>query len=656
MTLRTLIIVVIATAGAFCQSPDPTYEPLTRAYAALQVKAYDLAISNFEQAVRIAPDRASLHKDLAYAYLKIGENEPALYEFSQAMRLDPGDAQVALEYAFLAYEAQHQAEARRIFDRLRQSGVPTAERAFQNIDRALADGITRWQHAIAMGADDFTTHLELATLAEQRDELTLAADHYERAWRCLPNRRSVLVDLGRVWEEMGHQEDANAAFLAASRSSETRTAEMARELLPDRYPYVPEFQAALNLDPTNVELRRELAYLFLAMGRQAEAELEFRHLSESAGDLLSATQLGFLLHARGEDEVARVLFDRVLAGNDEDLANRVRAVLRVAQVPAVRAAAQPTAVDAKTMAGRSIHAGFLKDAVHYLEMAHTADPDDLHIVLQLGWVHNVLHEDREAMRWFDLARRSADPQVQTEAMRAWTNLHSAAVRFHTSGWLYPVLSSRWRDFFTYGQIRTEARAGSILRPYASLRFIGDTNSVAVSEGRASVNQFLSENSFIFGLGVRTIPWHHMTGWFEAGTALIYTNRQRIADYRGGVSALWQKLPEVSGWFADSSLDALFVSRFNNDFLAYNQSRFGYAANRHLQLYWNANFTIDASREYWANFVETGPGFRVSSRWLPPSMWISGNVVRGAYLVNRANPRRPNFTDARLGIWYAFTIH
>ena len=80
-----------------------------------------------------------------------------------------------------------------------------------------------------------------------------------------------------------------------------RAAEMARELLPARYPYVPEFRRALELDPANVELRRELAYLLLRMDRQPEAEQEFRVLTETApDDLLSATQLGFLLYARGE--------------------------------------------------------------------------------------------------------------------------------------------------------------------------------------------------------------------------------------------------------------------------------------------------------------------------------------------------------------------
>ena len=72
-------------------------------------------------------------------------------------------------------------------------------------------------------------------------------------------------------------------------------------MLPRRYPFVPEFRRALELDSSNGELRRELAYLLLRMDLEPEAEVEFHVLTETApNDLLAATQLGFLLYARGE--------------------------------------------------------------------------------------------------------------------------------------------------------------------------------------------------------------------------------------------------------------------------------------------------------------------------------------------------------------------
>src|SRR5271156_2971233 len=332
--MRTAVLFLMA-GMAFAQPPDLAYAPLTRAYEALKIRDYDTAIANFSKGIEAVPGRASIRKDLAYTYLKVGENILAREQFREAMTIDPKDTQVAMEFAFLCYETKEQAQARRIFDRIRKTGNAEAEQAFQNIDAPLAVGIERWKKAIEMGGDNFSAHFELATLAEQRDELPLAAENYENAWRQAPDRRSVLGDLGRVLKAMNEEERANAALLAASRGGEPRAAEMARELLPERYPYVPEFRKALELDPTNVGLRRELGFLLLRMDRSGEAEQEFRKLAEPPpGDLLAVTQLGFLLYSHGQRPEAMALFQRVLAANDQDLSNRVRAVLQMPQIVA----------------------------------------------------------------------------------------------------------------------------------------------------------------------------------------------------------------------------------------------------------------------------------------------------------------------------------
>jgi Tfp pilus assembly protein PilF len=654
------LAVLFAVCGlALAQPQDPAYEPLSRAYEALRAKDYDTAVAGFLKSIESAPHRASIRKDLAYTYLKIGENELARNQFRAAMEMAPEDVQVAMEYAFLCYESKEQAQARRIFDRIRKTGNATAEQAFHNIDAPLAAGIERWRKAIEMGSDTFSSHYELATLAEQRDELEVAADHYERAWRLLPDRRSVLVDLGRVWKAMNRTERANAALLAASRGGEPRAAEMARELLPDRYPYVNEFRSALELDPGNVELRRELGYLLLRMERKEEAEAEFRAIAELAPeDLLSATQLGFLLYGRGEQTAAMPLFERVLAGKDDDLANRVRAVLRMPQVLRSRPAApEPASIDAKVMAERSIKAGYMKDALKYLQIAHEADPGDFHVMLKLGWTYNILHQDQLAERWFDLARKSPDSQIATEAEEAWRNLRPELQLFRTSVWFYPLFSSRWHDLFSYAQSKTEMRTDLPLVPYASVRFVGDSRvTIGVTDP-----QYLSESSVILAAGIRTLPWHRFTFWAEAGWAIGYVTGHALPDYRGGFSmtrGMGHALAaEHGGWFADATVDGVFVSRFGNDFIVYDQMRAGYTVGPKAfrgQIYWNGNVTADARSQYWANFGETGPGIRFHMSAMPTPMYLTFNLLRGAYLTNSSNPRRPNFNDFRAGVWYAFS--
>ena len=666
-----ITLLVAFALGSAAQDPDPAYQPLQQAYDALRQKNYDQAIAGFRQAIDLAPNRASIRKDLAYTLLKIGENEAARDQFAEAMRLDPADQHVALEYAFLCYETRRQAEARRVFDRIRKTGDATAEQAFQNIDQPLAEGIARWQKALELSPDNFSAHQELAALAEQREEIELAAQHYEQAWHLKPEERSLMLDLGRTWKALGRTEEANCMLLAASRGGQPRVAEKARELLPARYPFVYEFEKALEFDPKNFELRREYSYLLLEMGSKQDAQREFQILNKMApDDLLTAAQLGFLNLNRHDYAGAQPLLDQVLKGSDDELADRVRVALKLPQILRKRSAStQQTSDEAKALAEKSLKAGYLKDALKYLTIAHENDPVDFGVMLKLGWVYNILHDDSEAVKWFNLASKSPEPSIASEASQAYRNLEPEFQHVRTTAWAFPFFSSRWHDAFGYGQVKTEIKLGSLpIRPYLSMRFVGDMRGTVGSTLSNPAPQYLSESSFIFGLGLATLPRHGLTGWFEAGEAVNYLSRRKdvgsmIPDYRGGIAyakGFGHLLNGAKGFFFETNEDAVFVSRFQNDLLFYSQNRSGYTFAKseslgfQAQLYWNYNGTADRLRQYWANYVETGPGLRFHLQGLPKSMIFSVNFLRGAYLVNQDNPRRPNFFDLRAGFWYAFT--
>jgi len=586
---------------------------LDEAYSALRAKNYEEAIRGFEQAAKLDPGRASIRKDLAYTLLKIGETEAARDQFAEAMTLDPADDQVALEYAFLCYETKQQVTARRLFDRLRKSGNGTASEAFQNVDRPLREGIARWRQALELSPDNFSAHEELAKLAEQRDELDLAAEQYQAAWKLRPARRDLLIDLARVWQQQGRTtpskiEDAHAALLAASRATEPRVAEQARELLPSRYPYVYEFENALALDPSNDALRRELAYLHLEMGNKSVAEQQLQSLP-------SAPQV----------------------------------------IPPLQENKPPpnTSNNNKLLGEQSLDKGYLGDALRYLHAAHENDPMDYEVMLKLGWAYNILKDDREAVRWFSLARSSPDPATASEASKAYANLNPALKLLRTAVWMYPTISTRWRDTFVYAQAKTELQVAFPVHPYVSLRFIGDARG-AVRLGADISPQNLSESSVIAGVGLASTPWRGLMAWFEAGEALRYEiphgeTGRALPDYRGGISYA-KALRGPHRLFAESNEDGVFISRFGNDSLLYSQNRTGRTFGESFQVYWNWNATVDATGEYWANTVETGPGFRFR---LNP-LQFTVNFLRGAYLVNQSNPYRPNFNDVRIGVWYAFT--
>jgi hypothetical protein len=435
---------------------------------------------------------------------------------------------------------------------------------------------------------------------------------------------------------MNEVEQAHAALLAASRGAEPRTAENALELLGPRYPYVYEFQNAVQLDPQNLSLRRELAYLYLALGKQAEAIQEFHNILKFApGDKISLAQLEAL---------------RQPAKNPAPAAPANRSDIRV---------------DPKAMGLKSLAAGYVNDAIRYLRVANEDNPNDPEVMLQLGWAYNMAKNDAEALHWFEAARHSEDHSIAQQADKAWHNLVGSTPD-PTTMWLLPMYSSRWNDSFIYAQIKRNLPFGQKLpvRFYLSTRFVGDVRGQVILDHLPP--QYLSENSIIVAAGASTRQWHHLLGWAEAGISMSYLPDRHdvgtaVPDYRGGVNfarGFGSLLgASRSGLFYETTADAIYVSRFDKDWLFYSQHRLGRtfrASGDYFQTYANANYVQDAKREYWANSFEFGPGARVHLPGMPPGVYLSADWLHGIYTMNKDNPRRPNYNDLRLGFWYAAT--
>lgn len=564
--------------------------PGDRAYAALKAGDYPAALAAFSEAVAANPGNAALHKDLAYTLLKTGEREAARDHFSAAIRIDPADEHAALEYAFLCYETRQEANARRTFDQLRTGARSpeiraTAATAFENVDRPLREGIDRWLKAVQSSPGQWSAHEELARLAETRDQLDLAAEHYAEARRLRPSQYSLMLDLARVWERMGRTRDSIAMLIAASRCPQPRIAETARDRLPERELYPYELADALRFDPANPTLRAE-----------TETYAPPSH---------------------------------------------------------------------KVMAFRSLEKSYLVDALRYFREANEDDPTDGEVMHGLGRTYNLLGHDDEALAWFDRSRRAG----WTEAERDYRSLRASNRRISIGGWALPMYSSRWGQGLFYGQVKGELKLkGTRLRPYLSARLIADTQGDATDK---RVNPlfpaYLSETAVILGVGVSAPLGHGLYAWGEAGEAISYLGRRTDGglmrpDYRAGVFWLRGYGSSLNGarrgWFGEHTADGVYVSRFQGNVVGYSQNRTGYTLNGNdgavqLQAHWNWNATLDTKREYWANFVETGPGIRMRFRNLPPSMVFRFDMVRGVYLLNRYNPLSPNFWDFRGGVWYAF---
>jgi tetratricopeptide (TPR) repeat protein len=648
---RLASVLLLALAGSSLFGRESAQSNLQAGYRALAQKDYDTATVLFRKGLAEDPGNAAVHKDRAYTLLKTGDSAEARDEFEAALHVNEHDETAALEYAFLAYETDKPIEARRMFDRLRKRGSAatraTAEQAFQNIDRPLAEGIAQWQQALARSTDPnnistYSAHWELGRLGELRDNLPLAAEQYEICRKLKPQLSELLLVLARVWQQLNRVEDARAALLAASRDKNSRTAELGLEQWGSRYPYPYEFVKALQIDPENIGLRRELGFLYLAMQKQPDAVEQFEKvLAIDPNDRLSRDQLDVLRGAKKKASVVHPLAPSAVSSK----------------------------TDPKKLGERSLALGYARDAITYLRQAHDNDPDDAEVMLKLGWAYNFAKDDQAAIQWFDRARHAGDAGIAAEASKAFHNLNGDTLP-QTTVWSLPMYSSRWHDVFSYGQMKRTIPlpwkdTNKWFSFYLSTRFIGDLKSGMPQNPIGA--QYLSDSAFILGAGVSSKTWHRMTGWVEAGESFKYLPFRKdvgtaVPDYRGGLNfakGFGTLLgSSSSGTFFESTADAIYVSRYGKDWIFTTQNRTGRTFHpwkaASAQLLLNANYTHDLKNQYWAENVEMGPGLRLHMPWMRPGVYFSTDFLRGVYTNNAGNPRRPNYDDVRVGFWYAFT--
>ncbi len=626
----------ILLISLFAATPVAGQGTLDLAYEHLRAQRWAEARTGFEAGLTAHPDADQARLDYGYLLLKIGETEAGRDQLKQVLQRREQDERLMLEYAFLAFETGRRPEAFELFLRLKQAKDAeiraTATDTFNRLDRELQAAIERWEKAAEQTPEVYSVHEELARFREERNDWVGAAAAYRVAFGLKPDKRRLLLDIARVEKEAVRPDYAHAAWIAASRGEPPMVAEEAREHLPLRYPYVYEFELAIQLDPLNVPLRRELGFLLLKMNRDKEAVAVFEQVLQLAPeDALATAQLAFL-KVKKQPELTSGL----------------------------------TAV--KELADRSMEKGYLRDALRYLQQLHEADPTDDPTTLRLAWAHNMVKQDQQAVRYFDIARRSSDARVAAEAEQAYRNLRPSLRPVRTTAWMLPFYSSRWQEVFAYGQVKSEFKLPFTgLRPYISARFIGDMGAnggrVLGPAGQASPGA-LSESAVVLAVGLASPRKHGLMAWGESGGSWQYFAKRNgtatiRSDYRGGVNFARgfgaANLSNEGGWFAATTVDGVYLSRFDNNVLFYAQNRIGYhAPSSPVQIYLNLNLTTDIQRMDWANYYEIGPGVRWRPPGLPKSTFLFADLVYGRHMLKGDGLRTRRYLDFRAGVWYAFT--
>ncbi len=623
---------------------------LNRAYEQLRLKQYDDAVTGFRQALVLDPSQVQVYKDLAYTLQKMGETEQAVEAFEAYHKARPGDYQTILELAYLYVQVQKEERALEFFRAVMNSPdraqAVQARQGYQNVEAPILAEITRWNTAIQQEPQNFDARESLAVAYARHGDAEKAIEQYGWLRREAPSRYRHLITLselhakltatGDAKSDAAHADTARAYALLAWRSPDPRVSGQGRALFnggaAERYPYGPEFEKALELEPWQTGIRKELAYLYLTMNR-----------SDRARPLLE-----------------RVVHD---APQDEQSVAQLRALTQPAAPAAVQPAAvatpvaevsPPRAVDTaqhhKELGYASLQKSYLADAAREFEAAVRLDPQDDQATLQLGYIYNMLHQDSTAIGWFKRALLSRNAKIAAQARQAIHNLEKP--RFTTTAWALPLLSSRWDTAFGYGQIKTEWNTSKLpFRPYVSLRLEGDSTT----RTGGTNPEVLSSDGVIAAAGVIRPLNSHTWLWAEAGESYSAVTHRTQPDYRGGVAyaKVWgaQLFGNETGRFLDTNFDAVYLSRVNHDTIAYTQTKTGYqmppVRGLHHQLFFAANVVADQQRSVYNNFVEAGPAYRFGFQQFK-QVWAYVAYLHGVYTL----PGRSNYNDLRLVVWWA----
>ncbi|HTS70257.1 MAG TPA: tetratricopeptide repeat protein, partial [Terriglobia bacterium] len=420
------------------------YEPMDKAYKALAVKDYDAAITDLQEAARIAPARTDIHKQLAYAYIRTGQTEPAIREFERVHELDPRDSMALLQLGYLYDRAMRDEEAAAIFVRLSSGPDPQSAKMARVALAALGDKykeeISRLQSNLSSDPNNLEARKELGLILERIRRPQEAFEQLSIAAKGLPADPQVSFALAEVCVMTKSTELALWYFYNASRGNDPAIAAQARKAFgtTDLRDLLAKLVIAY---PFDARIRREYGFLLLNANDTAGAGGQFEAAVKADPlDWSSFMQLGYLYDRAGKRDRARSVFQTVASSQDPVYSKQAGEALRAwggASPPEggrAQPAASPAATDPRALAYALHQQGKVTEAIRVFEQLHASAPNDCSVTLQLGYWCFDQKDLPKAKRWFESAEACPDPGQSAVARKAVVEVTRAqSAQFKAAG-------------------------------------------------------------------------------------------------------------------------------------------------------------------------------------------------------------------------------
>ena len=305
----------------------------------LEADQPDVALTQAEAAVRLAPGDAQVLVTRGKAFAALSQRDKARADFDKVLAAGPDASALYERGALLSNSGDHEkalADYRRAFQVDPERHDALAASAFElEVLRRPDEALAAWDLLIRLGNTSAFVMSRRGKLLVEEGKLEEATASFEAAAKAEPKDADVQVSLGAVWERRGDYRRAQAAYSTATRMDPKNVYgwwNLARLLEADGRvkPAFAAYDRAVALDPVNALLLADRGAALFDAGDE-------RALSDFNAAVRADPKSAYALNVRGyyfleSDELTKALadFDAALsieADHDSALANRARVLL-----------------------------------------------------------------------------------------------------------------------------------------------------------------------------------------------------------------------------------------------------------------------------------------------------------------------------------------